>query len=261
MSNDSIYLEYKPNCSAGEAPWSAEDEVLCSTGRTGYLQGEEMIPRTPSASHDSPLLAVLLCFVVIVLLNYHHCNRMFKNLQEDLIGVRRRANAFDDHTANEVRVSFILILQLCVCQSLLLFYHFNPISATIEVINEKLLWITLCTVGLYVFQTISYAVVGNVFADKSATRLWLRGYNISASITSLILVFPAFFATFYPSTAKVMIIIGLIAFLMVKMMFIVKGFRIFYDKFYTLLYFILYLCTLEIIPLIVIYAEVGLLCR
>ncbi|MDE6655263.1 MAG: DUF4271 domain-containing protein [Muribaculaceae bacterium] len=36
-------------------------------------------------------------------------------------------------------------------------------------------------------------------------------------------------------------------------MFIIKGFRIFYHKIWSLLYFILYLCTLEIVPLIILY--------
>ncbi len=38
-----------------------------------------------------------------------------------------------------------------------------------------------------------------------------------------------------------------------RAVFVVKGFKIFYHKLRSLLYFILYLCTLEIIPVLLIY--------
>ncbi|MBP3590263.1 MAG: DUF4271 domain-containing protein, partial [Muribaculaceae bacterium] len=37
-----------------------------------------------------------------------------------------------------------------------------------------------------------------------------------------------------------------------RLIFIIKGFKIFYNGFISLIYFILYLCTLEIVPLICI---------
>lgn len=248
-------------CSAMDAPSSVEDAQLCATGRIGYLQGETPLERNLSPGDSYPLTAVLLAFIVAVVLNYHHCSRMFKNIQEDLIGVRRRSNAFDDHTANELRASFVLILQLCVCQAILLYLHFRSHFGFEGIISGALGKTVLLTAGLYAFQVSAYFVVGAVFADKEATKLWLRGYNISSSVSSLFLILPTLIAVFYPPLTNAMIITALCLFLGVKMLFIVKGFRIFFDEIYSLLYFILYLCTLEIIPLIVIYAEVQLLCR
>ena len=260
MSNDSI-AEYKPFSTLDDAPFSREDMALCSTGRVGYLQGKTPVPRTPSVANDNSMLAVILLFLVLVLVNFRYCRRMFKNISEDLVGVRRRANVFDDHTANELRASLILIIQLCVCQALLLYLYFSPHFASFDIINEKLMKITLLTAGLYVFQLVAYLVVGTVFADKTSCRLWVRGYNMSASISGILLIIPTFIAVFYPSMANVMIITALVVFFVVKFLFLIKGIRIFYDKFYSLLYFILYLCTLEIIPLIVVYSEAELLCK
>ena len=58
---------------------------------------------------------------------------------------------------------------------------------------------------------------------------------------------------FYPSTTLWMLEIGLLVYFVARIMFIVKGIRIFYNKITSILYFILYLCTLEIIPLILVY--------
>lgn len=261
MDADSLIVQLKPFSTFDEAPSSREDMVLCSTGRVGYLQGKSLEPRGISVANDSPLLAVLFLFVVVVLFNYHHCRRMFKNIKEDLVGVRRRANAFDDHTANELRASFVLILQMCVCQSLLLYYHFAARASAYEVMNRQLLMIFGLTAGLYLFQIVAYLVVGTVFADSASCKLWVRGYNVSAAISGIVLIYPTFIATFYPETTNAMIITALILFILIKSLFVIKGMRIFYDKIYSLLYFILYLCTLEIIPLIFVYSEVGLLCK
>ena len=100
-----------------------------------------------------------------------------------------------------------------------------------------------------------------MFADSASCKLWVRGYNVSAAISGIVLIYPTFIATFYPETTNAMIITALILFILIKSLFVIKGMRIFYDKIYSLLYFILYLCTLEIIPLIFVYSEVGLLCK
>lgn len=47
-----------------------------------------------------------------------------------------------------------------------------------------------------------------------------------------------------------MAVIGGVMYLMVRVMFIYKGFRIFYINSFSLVYFILYLCTLEIAPVL-----------
>ncbi|MDE6169760.1 MAG: DUF4271 domain-containing protein, partial [Duncaniella sp.] len=46
---------------------------------------------------------------------------------------------------------------------------------------------------------------------------------------------------------------AVVFYFLTRILFICKGFRLFYDNFGSLLYFILYLCTLEIVPLVLIY--------
>lgn len=235
--------------------------LLTTTVQTPHAQRLPATPRHPSVAGLGAVPFVLLMFIIAVMLNYNHCRRMLRNLREDLFGIRRRSNAFDDHTANEVRTSIILVLQLCFCQALLLFYHFSPAVSDYSQIGITLLCLFGLTVGLYVFNVASYAVVGNIFGDKTVARIWLRGFNSCICVASLVLIFPTILATYYPGISNVLIIISLAIFIIVKIFFLVKGFRIFYDKIYSLLYFILYLCTLEIIPLVALYTEAARMCR
>ena len=50
-----------------------------------------------------------------------------------------------------------------------------------------------------------------------------------------------------------MVATGSVLYLVVRLIFICKGFRLFYDNLLSSVYFILYLCTLEIAPLILLY--------
>ncbi|MDE6061420.1 MAG: DUF4271 domain-containing protein, partial [Duncaniella sp.] len=51
--------------------------------------------------------------------------------------------------------------------------------------------------------------------------------------------------------------IAIICYVLVRLIFIFKGFRLFYDNFGSLLYFILYLCTLEIVPPVLLWRCIG----
>lgn len=98
-----------------------------------------------------------------------------------------------------------------------------------------------------------YEAVGYTFTSPEGRREWVRGFSASQALLGLALTVPAALCVFYPDTLRWTVAAGFFAWLFAKILFIVKGFRIFYDKISGLLYFILYLCTLEIIPLIWVY--------
>ena len=108
----------------------------------------------------------------------------------------------------------------------------------------------------YLWQLAAYGVVGSIFTDKVSARMWMKGFNASQSLLSMLIVVPAVVVLFNPSASHIVIILGLIAYFVARFAFICKGFRLFYDNFGSLLYFILYLCSLEIVPLVLLYRAV-----
>ena len=105
----------------------------------------------------------------------------------------------------------------------------------------------------YLVQLAAYGTVGFTFASKSGRREWLRGFNATQALLGITLVPAAVLAVFYPPLTFIAVAVGAGLYLLARLLFIIKGIRIFYDNFSSLLYFILYLCTLEIIPVIFIY--------
>ena len=104
----------------------------------------------------------------------------------------------------------------------------------------------------YVFCLTGCVTVGYVFTDRVAAAQWRRGLNASSVLLGLFLSVPTLVSLFYPSVTGAMLWVAASLYVLSRIAYIAKGFRIFYNNFPSLLYFILYLCSLEIIPLIII---------
>ncbi len=214
----------------------------------------ECVERPATPATDSGVLAMVVAVIVLIGLNMRHVKRIFRSLPHDLLSVRRRGNAFDEHTANETRVALLQLLQLWVYEGLLLFMWLRDTSrgilSTTHPTSQVAILVALAC-GLYLFQLGACVTVGYVFADQQSAALWRRGLNASQIILGWALTVPALVSLFYPGLAQDMLLLAAALYILSRICYIYKGFRIFYHKLPSLLYFILYLCTLEIIPVII----------
>lgn len=219
-----------------------------------YLSGNEPMARTNHPGHDSGIMMLLAFTFILVSFSFKYYRRMLSTYGQDLWNVRNRANAFDEHTSNEHSVIGILIFQLCVYAGLLISAKINSI---IPINPDKIMLTTCCMMGTYglyyLFQLAIYSMVGYVFADKNGATQWIKGFNASQIFLGFTLILPSVISIFYPTTSGAMLTIASILYVVARLTFIFKGFRIFYKNLYSLFYFILYLCTLEIIPIIFVY--------
>lgn len=241
-----------------QAPFSRADAKAYAGHRPGWMEGVKPSPRQTSPADNAGVLAIILGMLVLLAFNMGHIRRLFKSLPQKLLSVRRRDNAFDERTANETRTMGLLVLQLCVMEALLLYLWLGtgdtPVFATV-------MWLTALTCGFYIFQISACAIVGYAFVDRLSARLWRDGLNASSALLGICLTLPAVIALFYPGWEPTMLAIGAGLYVVARIVFIAKGFRIFFNNFLSLLYFILYLCTLEIIPVIAVCAAARQICR
>lgn len=240
-------------CHEADAPSSVTEKAICTTATVPYTEGIPGVMRHISTSEDSGIMTLLVTTFLLVAIGFRHCPRLLKTFAQDLWTVRRRANAFDDRTANETQVLVTLIIQTCVYESILLLaLTGKPVPAENVFPTTMMLLGITCT--LYLFQLASYGLIGYVFSDKTGKTQWIKGFNASQSLLGFTLIIPALFSLFYPSTIPAMLILSAVLYAMARIVFICKGFRIFYHNFGSLLYFILYLCSVEIIPVILAYS-------
>lgn len=247
--------EFLQHSSEADASFSVKESTFTSSdASTSYLSGMEGTARPVGYGENSWLSSIIVAMLVIIALNINHCRQLFKNFRQNLLGLRRRANAFDNRTTNEMRTLFIIILLLCMSEGILLF-SWGASSGVVQEGARALpmtMMMAAVAMGYYLWQLAVYKVVGYAFADRDTTRQWISGFNASQVLLSLLLIVPALIALFYTGMTKTMLIVAFLCYIFTRILFISKGFRIFYTNFSSLLYFILYLCALEIIPLLIL---------
>ncbi len=252
----SFYRSHEP-----QAPTSPSDQTLYTTREPGWLSGIEGVERPVTPGTDTGILAMVVMLMVLVGLNMRHVRRLFKAITQDLWSIRRRANAFDDHTAKETRTIVILLLQLCVFEGILLFLWLGETGPAVHDVLLPVGGLACLAMGFYLFELLACTTVGYVFTDRVNAVQWRRGLNASSVLLGMFLTIPTLVSLFYPSVTTAMLWIAASLYVMSRVIYVVKGFRIFYNNFPSLLYFILYLCTLEIIPLIAIYFSAMEICN
>lgn len=213
-------------------------------------------PRLIQPGRSTVFLTVIALIFVMMAFNFRTISRLLRFYGGELVKIRRgRDNVFDDRPAGDMRVLTLLVIQFVVCGGILLSGGLSwLVACDHSVMTVPAVARIICIVGAYyVFQLVAYQTVGYTFATGEGRREWLRGFNASQALLGVALSLPAIMVIFYPHTTVPMAMIALCVYLLARLLFIFKGIRIFYDKISSLLYFILYLCTLEIIPLFLVY--------
>lgn len=237
-----------------QAPTSPADQTLYITREPGWMQGIPTQLRPLDPASDMGIMALLLSIVVLVCLNMRHVRRIFHTITNDLFQVRRRSNAFDDHTAYETRTIILLLMQLFLFSGILMFLWLGiPATHPRTQLSSPVALLSVLAMAYYLFQLTMCTLIGYVFTDPTGAVQWRRGLNASAVLLGMCLAVPTLLSLFYPSVTTAMLWAACVLFIISRIIYIYKGFRIFYINFPSLLYFILYLCSVEIVPLIAVY--------
>lgn len=242
-------------CFESEAPSSAAEKAVTYQGVVPYTMGIPGQPRKQLPGYDSGVMTLLIGVFLLITVNFRHYSTFIKTFTQNLFSVRSRANAFDERsTVSETRVLVSLISLLCVCEGILLYdvmsiYHPLQTTRTFAAVGS----LSLLAAVYYIWQLVAYNTAAYIFNTPQGRSLWIKGFNASQSLLGLTLAVPAVLSLFNPSLTPLLLSVSLVLYVMARLIFIFKGFRIFYKNSFSWLYFILYLCTLEIIPLILTY--------
>ncbi len=263
-------LQFTPAYPNGIPPMRGVDTVVRHVASLPVMetpQGESV-----AASHsrgplyDTGSMSLLLLSVFFIVVCFRSGYVYLENFAHNLLSVRRRReNIFDNHTMGDVRMMWALVLNTCVMEGLLLFYavgFFVPSlrQGMLERVFLNVGVITAMCMGFHLFQHGLYALLGYVFGDKLSRRLWLSGFKASQSLLGLLLFPVTVFLLLFPSAIELLLLVAAILYAIVRIVFIFKGLRIFFNKFSQSLYFILYLCSMEIVPLVLFAALLVAVC-
>ena len=239
---------------------AAGDTSVAQGGDTSLVievpTGGKALPFARSPLHDTPSMALLIAGLLAVALSYHKGYKYIENFFHYMFSTRRRENLFEDHTVNETSIQAALIANTCIVEGFLIYSAVQLLWPALAPMLQRNVFahvITYCGLafGFYIVQWLVYKVLGYTFSDKVGSKLWLDGFKASQSLLGLLLLPVAVLTLLYPGSGKLLLSVGAALYLLARLIFIYKGFRIFYSNLPSILYFLLYLCAVEMVPLVI----------
>ena len=222
------------------------------------------VPPVPLGEQSTGLSWVLtatLLLIVVACLRYRRNSRFFGVMLHDVLEVRERHNAFDD-TLRETSFLWLLNLLWCGAAGVLLYSFINPAGSLAGGAGMAApLGVCIGMAGAYtLFLTMAYPAVGALFSDGGKASLWLRGFLATQGLAAVALLPGAMLTLCLPGSTGAMLLAGAIIFILAKLLFIYKGFCIFFTEIASWVLFLYYLCSLEIIPVVLTYSGARYFC-
>lgn len=228
----------------------ADSIAAAKIAHTGRAEGIEPRHLTPIPDGGQGVTALMMGALILVGFSGKSVIRAMRTYGTDLVAVRGRENAFNDNRPVPVMVSMLMValfiifggIALCNLPCFAGMHSFGQIMSAMGILG-----------AYYVFELVAYNLVGYAFTTPEMSRSWLGGFAASQAFTAIAIIVPTMLAVCMPQWSKVCIYICISIYFILRCMFIFKGFRIFYLQIGSLLYFFLYLCALEIVPVLSIY--------
>jgi len=227
------------------------------------LEDPVVVEKAPAAPVDSVSWIYLGMAVLFIIIGIRVKNspRYFKGLMKDMFQVSDRQSLFDE-TVKETTFLVMLNVMWAASAGVLLWQSIRLLTLSLGpadsfgIPDTPALGIAICAGMCALYQgtmLVAYRVVGNVFADNTRAAMWVQGAAASSASEAVVLYPVALLALAQPEWNGILLMIGAIIFVLGKLVFIFKGFRIFFTQISSWLLFLYYLCSLEIIPVILTY--------
>ena len=206
------------------------------------------------------ILGALFLLALIIALRFRDNVKYVIAIVHDLTTTKVRHNAFDD-TVKETSLLVLLNILWCAGAGITFYEVFSQSPAALTGISgtEGMLY-GMAIAGSYsVLLYFCYLAVGWIFSDKGHAVLWVKGYAASQALMSPAFFLTALIAISWPEEWEAIGMVAMGVFILGKLLFILKGYKIFFNQISSWVLFLCYLCSLEIVPLIMCYRCARLL--
>ncbi len=161
-------------------------------------------------------------------------------------------------SSSELRV--LLLLSVQTCAQLAVYQYIYTVNNTDSAIAFEAPHVLTAVffslyVGWFVARAIAYTVVNNVFFDSRRNRDWQRSLLFLTAMEGVLLflvLLPAVYLDLSVETVEVAVVSVV---LLIKLLTAYKCYAIFFRQAGGFLQIILYLCTLEAVPLLLLWRE------
>ncbi|KAF0197575.1 MAG: Uncharacterized protein FD166_1878 [Bacteroidetes bacterium] len=201
----------------------------------------------------------LVCLMVLAWIRFYHMRRIKQLFRA--VGARHHVNQLvRDGNLTEERITpglaFVYIISLA---AVVLQLGFDAISSWLGIKEPSLIYMILLAVisVLWLLKILAIRGTGMIFRTKHDTGEFILT-NIIFNAAAGIMIFPLVLAGFYSGNLLIMKIAAVILLIVAGLRFIRSMMVGFSAQTFSVLYLFLYLCTLEILPVLFLYRLVTI---
>jgi len=216
--------------------------------------GHEGIKRPFTLEGDDGIFALLLiCFVFFTRI-FKGGFSFFKENISLLFSTRKNLNLFSETTTTEFWFNFILVFQTILLTSIIVFDSF--LESVSYIPQNSFFTVLLFTLAISVFLSVKYLfyrLLGYLFDLQNEIKAWLRSYMIVLEMIGIIAFIPALMLVYSQSFHEYLLFFFFILFFISRLILFYRIITFFLRRHVNLLFLITYLCSVEIIPYILLY--------
>jgi hypothetical protein len=227
---------------------SRKEVVLVSSGNEGIKRPFRL------ESDDGIFSLLLLCFVFFAWI-YRGGFTFFRKNIRLLLSSRKDLYLFGETTSAEFWVNFVLAFQSILLISIVLFDAFLSIYEN-PVVHNSFYTIVLFSATIILFlvaKYLFYLFIGYVFDLKKKIGAWLRNYVVVLEMLGVVAFIPVLLLVYSQSFHTYLLVLFLVLFLISRLILFYRLITFFSQEHVNSLFLIAYLCSIEIVPYLLLY--------
>lgn len=226
------------------------------TTTTLNLSGKAGDPIPYRFRTDNFVTIVLLLSFFLVVWVISRSRTFLEHSAKDFFHPRQRENLFAERTENELRGQLFLVFQTCFVLAVLFFDCTQEMQQ--EVFNQvspyKLLGVS--TFGFCIYYGLKvglYNFVNAVFFNREQQKQWAEAYMLTVLALGVSLFPVALLVVYFDLSFTHLIWVTAILYAVDKLLLIYKAYHIFFHYPFGWVHLILYFCTLEVTPALILW--------
>ncbi len=210
------------------------------------------IPHPSLPQTESWVFIMLVGLFFLLVYSISRSGGFFTETFKAFFQVKERSSIFSKATVNDIRLRILLIVFSIGVLSLYIYLIIFKSTNSFSLLTYS--YFLMITALFFGFKSLLIDLLGYVFLVPTSLKMAKEGYFNIVSMLGMILFPVLIFQIYIPGNLyEIPSTISLIACIGACILVIIKLFQIFFHKIAATFYIMLYLCTLEILPLILLY--------
>ena len=214
-------------------------------------------PMPYAIRHDDVITGLLLGCFILVMIAFSRVRHFILRQIKDFFYIPRSERTTEvTETTSEFRFQFFLVFHTCILWALLCFFYVQENVAQTFILKSPYHLIALFAGSIliyYLLKALLYTILNQIFFDGKKNGQWLKSQLFLISMTGIVLLPLVLLLSYFDLSLHNAVIYALIVLILVKILTFYKCYVIFFRGNAFSFQFILYLCALEIVPLIILF--------